>query len=175
MKKINIFWFFLILAKFVFFCQIFFSEGRFWNFEIMGNRQTQKKILKYCRKNHVLKIYILKYVLKWKMDVIFVIKVACAFGRKHTNRTQVWPFTLKEDIYWYNIFLYLVFFLSYDSSSVSGESSSRYIFFFFVFIFLFLQTLIFFFVQVQKKFSMKWFALRFSSSTFQNYFLYFFP
>ena len=86
--------FFMIFAKFVFFCQIFFSEGHFWNFEIMGNRQTQKKILKYCRKNHVLKIYILKYVLKWKMDVIFVIKVAWAFLRKLTNRTQVWPFTL---------------------------------------------------------------------------------
>ena len=58
---------FLILVKFVFFCQIFLSEGHFWNFEMMGNRQSQTKILKNCRKNHVLRIYILKYVLneKW--------------------------------------------------------------------------------------------------------------
>ena len=86
----------MILVKFVFFCQIVLSEGHFWNFEIMGNRQSQKKILKTYRKNHALKIYILKYVSKWKMDVIFVIKVAWAFLRKLINCTQVWPFTLTE-------------------------------------------------------------------------------
>ena len=79
------------------FCQIVLPEGHFWNFEMMGNRQSQKKILKNCRKNHVLRIYILKYVLRWKMDVIFVIKVWWAFLRKLTNRTQVWPFTLSHN------------------------------------------------------------------------------
>ena len=86
--------FFMILAKFVFFCQIFFSGGHFGNFEIMGNRQTQETKFKNCRKNYVLKIYILKYVLKSKMNVIFVIKVSGAFLRKLPNRPQVWPFTL---------------------------------------------------------------------------------
>jgi len=79
----------MILAKFVFFCQIFFSEGHFGNFEIMGNRQTQEKKFKNCRKNYVLKIYILKYVLKPKMNVIFVIKVSGASLRKLPNRPQV--------------------------------------------------------------------------------------
>ena len=79
----------MILVKFVFFCQIVLSEGYFWNFEMMGNRQSQKKILKTCRKNYVSKIYILKYVLKSKMNVIFVIKVSEAFIRKLPNRPRV--------------------------------------------------------------------------------------
>ena len=56
--------FFMILAKFVFFCQIFSSEGHLWNFEMVGNRQTQTKILKNCTKRYVLKTYLLKYALK---------------------------------------------------------------------------------------------------------------
>ena len=56
--------FFMILAKFVFFCQMISSEGHFWNFEMVGNRQTQKKILKNCTKRYVLKTYLLKYALK---------------------------------------------------------------------------------------------------------------
>ena len=79
----------MILVKFVFFGQMFSSEDHFWNFEMMGNRRTQKNILKNCRKNHVLKIYILKYALKSKMNVNFVIKVSGAFLRKLPNRTQV--------------------------------------------------------------------------------------
>ena len=45
--------FFMILVKFVFFCQIFLSEGHFWNFEMMGNRQSQKKN-KCCKNSPIL-------------------------------------------------------------------------------------------------------------------------
>ena len=104
---INIFWFFLILAKFVFFCQIFFSEGHFWNFEIMGNRQTQNKILKYCRKNHVLKIYILNNASKWKMDAIFIIKFLQALGLKLANRPVLWTITLNENLCFLKKYLFI--------------------------------------------------------------------
>ena len=97
--------FFLIVCLFLdfswfsqnlcFFVKFFFLRVIFWILKSWETDKLIKKILKYCRKNHVLKIYILKYVSKWKMDVIFVIKVAWAFLRKLTNRTQVWPFTLR--------------------------------------------------------------------------------
>ena len=88
--------FFMILAKFVFFCQIFSSEGHFWNFEMVGNRQTHKKILKNCRKRHLLKTYLLKYVLKWKMDEIFIIKFCTLLDQKCTDWTVIWTITLRE-------------------------------------------------------------------------------
>jgi Na+-transporting methylmalonyl-CoA/oxaloacetate decarboxylase gamma subunit len=86
---VSVFVFLIILVKFVFFwSNVFVRESflEFWN----GGKQTnsKKKILTNCRTNYVLKIYILKSVLKWKMNVIFVIKVCGAFLRKSYNRTQ---------------------------------------------------------------------------------------
>ncbi len=106
----------------------FFLRGSFWEFWNHGKQTNSRKFFFNCRKNYVLKIYILtgKYVLKSKMNVIFVLKVCGAFLRKLHNRPQVWPFTLKthtkiKNKVW-NVYLSFSFFSKFPISKYNATN-----------------------------------------------------
>ena len=86
--------FFMILAKFVFFCKIFLYEDHFWNFEMMRHRQSQKTILKNCRKIMVQKSICLNTCQNEKWMWFFLLKFVEFSFRKLNNRTQVYDRSL---------------------------------------------------------------------------------
>ena len=49
-------------------------EGHLWNFEIVGNRQTQKNFLETDKLMEIT-FHILKYASECQIDTIFVIKI----------------------------------------------------------------------------------------------------
>ena len=94
--SLSVSWFFMIWVQFEYFGQFLKFRGPFVEFWSGGKQTNSKKnILKYCRKNHVLKIYILNNASKWKMDAIFIIKFLQALGLKLANRTVLWTITLR--------------------------------------------------------------------------------